>query len=424
MSSTNRMSDSANLDESTDQEDRSFIGHTPSQIDALANRLAPHYTDFRIADRILLTGHSHQAWPNVARQGVLEGYHAAAERVDKKWGLAFEKIEHLRNYLRSWYNDTNGYYCPGPNTHSLVCSWLSSLNLKKGAQIVTTADEFHSISRQLKRLQEEGIEVVSVPADSLDTLADRLISALSPKTSAVLTSHVFFKTSHIFKEIGALAEVASQRGIPMLIDDYHGTNIVPFSLAPAPLAECFLVTGGYKYLQWGEGNCFLRFPKSCRLRPLMTGWFASYSSLANPPEKIIYDEGDWRFASATFDPTSAFRGSHVANFFTEQHLTPSTLRQQSLGQIGFLRNAFLNLDFPKETIDLAHPLPPEQNGGFLSLRSPHAGRLEEILFEKGVFTDSRGDILRLGPAPYIGTGQLKQAIEILGEALASTAKNL
>ena len=49
------------------------------------NALAPHYSRFRVADRLLLTGHSHQAWPDVARQAQLEAYDDAAELVDGKW---------------------------------------------------------------------------------------------------------------------------------------------------------------------------------------------------------------------------------------------------------------------------------------------------------------------------------------------------
>ena len=40
-----------------------------------------------------------------------------------------------------------------------------------------------------------------------------------------------------------------------------------------------------------------------------------------------------------------------------------------------------------------------------------------------VFTDSRGSVLRLGPAPYLSNEQLDRAIEALGEVvhrLAST----
>ncbi|MEM7609394.1 MAG: kynureninase, partial [Myxococcota bacterium] len=47
--------------------------------------LRPFYGRFLDADRILLTGHSHQAWPDVAREGVLQAFDDAAAHVDDKW---------------------------------------------------------------------------------------------------------------------------------------------------------------------------------------------------------------------------------------------------------------------------------------------------------------------------------------------------
>ena len=46
------------------------------------NALAPHYSAFRVDERLLLTGHSHQAWPDVAREGQLEAFEDAARHVD------------------------------------------------------------------------------------------------------------------------------------------------------------------------------------------------------------------------------------------------------------------------------------------------------------------------------------------------------
>ena len=54
------------------------------------------------------------------------------------------------------------------------------------------------------------------------------------------------------------------------------SNVVPFSLRRAGLDDAFVVGGGYKYCQLGEGNCFLRFPADCELRPVVTGWFAEF----------------------------------------------------------------------------------------------------------------------------------------------------
>ena len=42
------------------------------------NALARHYGRFDVANRLLLTGHSHQAWPDVALHGQIEAFTDAA----------------------------------------------------------------------------------------------------------------------------------------------------------------------------------------------------------------------------------------------------------------------------------------------------------------------------------------------------------
>jgi len=58
--------------------------------------LARHYTRFDVAGRLLLTGHSHQAWPDVALEGQLEAFEDAARLADKKWERAFARAERVR----------------------------------------------------------------------------------------------------------------------------------------------------------------------------------------------------------------------------------------------------------------------------------------------------------------------------------------
>jgi len=36
----------------------------PASLYASPNAIARHYSQFRVAERLLLTGHSHQAWPD------------------------------------------------------------------------------------------------------------------------------------------------------------------------------------------------------------------------------------------------------------------------------------------------------------------------------------------------------------------------
>ena len=386
-----------------------------SEIDQLAKQLIPHYSRFKVSERLLFTGHSHQAWPDVAFEGMEEYFRVSAERIDDKWGKAFEKTEVLRGYLREYYDDPDGLYCREESTHILLVSLLSSFDLKDKPKLITTDGEFHSMYRQLKRLEEEGIEVVRVPVDPDNTFGDRIIEEIDINTSAILLSRVYFETSLVNQHLSDIAAAARVQGIPVIIDDYHGTNVVPLSITDEGLDDCFFLIGGYKYLQWGEANCFLRFPKDCDLRPVITGWFASFSTLEHPRSNtpVQYDDSDQRFASATYDPTSQFRAAKVVEFFREQDLSPQVLRDQYEAQIGLLRSYFIQKDFDPEIIKLTHNEHLSRNGGFLSLTSPKAREIRADLLSRGIFTDARNQILRLGPAPYTTESQIEQIIEEL-----------
>lgn len=390
-----------------------------SEIDQLANRLIPHYSAFNVSERLLFTGHSHQAWPDIAREGQTEYFDVCAREVDKKWDKAFEKTEILRNYLREYYDDPDGLYCREESTHFLMVSLLSSFDLKSKPKIITTDGEFHSMFRQLQRLKEEGIQVVSVPTAPDEDFAQRIIEEIDVNTSAIMLSRVYFETSLINSHLSEIAAAARVQGIPVIIDDYHGTNVVPLSIREEGLEDCFVFIGGYKYLQWGEANCFLRFPKDCELRPVITGWFASFSTLDHPRnnDPVQYDSSDQRFASATYDPSSQFRAAKVVEFFREQGLTPEVLRNQYETQVGMLRSLFLEKDFDPKHIRLTHNEPLSSNGGFLSLTSPYARDLRADLLSRGIFTDARNQILRFGPAPYTTESQIRAAIEELDSSL-------
>jgi kynureninase len=385
------------------------------EFDKLAQALQPHYSHFNVANRLLFTGHSHQAWPDVAFTGIQEYMRVVAERVDTKWETAFEKTEILRNYLRNYYDDPDGLYCREQNTHILLVSWLSSLGLKKKPKIITTSGEFHSMRRQLKRLIEEEVDVVEISHQSDEMLLDSIKNELDSSTAAVMISRVYFETAEINTKIADIARQCRKSNVPLLIDDYHGTNVVPLSIRDEGLEDCFILIGGYKYLQWGEANCFLRFPKNCDLRPVITGWFAAFESLDKPQNDgpVDFDDGDQRFATATYDPVSQFRAAEVVNFFKTQGLTPGVLRNQYQNQVRYLTGLFDEHNFPGSGIERSHSRSPEETGGFLSLKTPHARILRSNLLEKGIFTDARDQILRLGPAPYTTQKQCQEVIKAL-----------
>jgi kynureninase len=197
--------------------------------------------------------------------------------------------------------------------------------------------------------------------------------------------------------VPGLGELASAVDAELLVDVYHA-----FGVMRVPLPETvWVVGGGYKYLQLGEGNCFLRLPPQAdELRPAFTGWYSEFAELAaeKRPGAVEYPKGGMRFAGATYDPTSHYRAARVFDFFAEQGLTPNALRESYLRQTQLLAEA---LDVPGDR---------EDYGGFLALEVANAEDVSRRLARDGVMTDSRGDYLRLGPAPYLADAQLEAAV--------------
>src|SRR5262249_49359252 len=119
---------------------------------------------------------------------------------------------------------------------------------------------------------------------------------------------------------------------------------------------------------------------------------------------------------ATYDPSSHYRAAAVFDFHLDQGLTPPRLRTISRHQVGRLQRTFEALDVDPG-VARVEPMPDERRGGFLAIRSPRAGALSQALRSRGVLTDFRGDVLRLGPAPYLDDIQIGDAVAALGEVL-------
>ena len=380
------------------------------------NALAADYSSFRVADRLLLTGHSHQAWPDVAREGQLEAFEDAARHVDEKWDRAFAKAESVRDGFRRLLGEATAEIALAQNTHELVTRFLSALDLRRRPRLITSDGEFHTLRRQLARLDEAGLEVVRLDARPVETLAERMAAALDERTSAVLVSAVLFETAHIVPRLDELARACAASGAELLVDAYHALGALPFDVAGQGLESAWIVGGGYKYLQLGEGNCFLRLPPQAEaMRPVLTGWFAEFDQLAAERDDttVGYASGGGRFAGSTYDPTSHYRAARVFAFFDERGLSPELLRASYLHQTALLAERFDGLRAPEQLLTRDRSAPLDDFGGFLAVESPQAAAIARRLANDGVSVDARGRYFRLGPAPYVSDAQLEAAMDRL-----------
>ena len=235
----------------------------------------------------------------------------AALHVDEKWERAFEQAERVRDGFRALLGEPGGELALAASTHDLVLRFLSALDLRARPRLVTTDGEFHTLRRQLARLAEAGLDVVRVPARPVETLAERLAAAADDRDGRGA-------------RLGGAVRGRAHRAGPRRALPTPARRAAP-SCSSTPTtrsarcrsrrrASAWVVGGGYKYLQLGEGNCFLRLPEHAYgLRPAITGWYAEFGELAAAPRpgQVAYPRGAAAFAGSTYDPTSHYRAARV-----------------------------------------------------------------------------------------------------------------
>jgi selenocysteine lyase/cysteine desulfurase len=391
------------------------MGGSDEALDLAAFRAA--YGRFLAGGRVLLTGHSHQAWPDVAREAMDVAFDEAARCVDDKWSESiFPRIDAVgRGILARLGFDPGDAIAFGKSTHELVTRLLTCFPAPRAPVVVTTSAEFHSIYRQLHRLAEEGFRVTWIDAADRATLADRMLEAIQPGTSVVAISAVLFEDAFIVPRIGEIAQRAVEVGAIPLVDAYHAFNTVPIDWGSTK-ESLFVTAGGYKYAAFGEGICFLRIPSGTTLRPVDTGWFADFAGLEGERSSSVgYGPGGARFSGATFDATPFYRAHAVLAHWERFGLDVPALRAISLRQtqriIARLDEAGLGERVVSSRVD-------ERRGPFVSVRVPHAHDVVLRLRGRGVFTDSRGDLLRLGPAPYLTDDEIDTGTSAAAEEIA------
>lgn len=389
-----------------------------AEVDDLAQRIRTHYSRFLTgrSEQCLLTGHSHQAWPDISREGQLACWDDAASLADEKWGKIFGEIlpEFQALVAGRLGSERPGDLALAPNTHELVYRLASCFPAQ--AKVVTTDGEFHSLRRQLCRLEEEGLHVHRTPvhSDGGEDFATRFCAALeAQRPDWAALSLVMFGTAQVVVELPKILQKAADLAIPVLVDAYHGFNVLQMDVQQWP-GTTFVVGGGYKYAQMGEGACWMLLPADAtKFRPRTTGWFADFEHLEDAQSQVSYSQGGLRFFGATFDPSGIYRGLWTLRWMDQMKLSTEVLRRQSLLATGLLIERFDDLELKNHGLRLATPRADAERAGFISIETPNAKALQLKLREAGVHTDARGHLLRFGPGPYTLAKEIDAAMETL-----------
>jgi len=387
--------------------------------------LKPHYQRFLKGHEgwIHLAAHSHHFWPDVSREAHLRYWDDCSVLSDRKWEKIFsDVIPESQKIIAEILNlKDSEQIIFAPNTHELATRVLSTFLGRKSLRVLTTTGEFHSWSRQLRRLEElPGVEVIRIEADLLRTDRDQFLSQLK----TILEEGVdLFYISQVFFDSGSalsIPELTKLQGSAgpeclVLIDGYHGFCALPTDLEGLE-GKVFYLAGGYKYAQAGEGACFMVIPKK-PMRPAYTGWFAQMGSLAQKGSELVgYPAGADAFWGSTQDLSGLYRFNAVWAHLKALGWGVEKIHQKIQG----LQAKFI-ADFPQEILKSWKLEPLFENtlqnqGHFLTFRLPDADKAKEFhdfLKSRKILVDYRGDRVRFGFGTYLDEEDVLSALDLI-----------
>lgn len=368
-----------------------------------------------------VAAHSHHPWPDVTREAQLAYWEDSVRLTNEKWEKIFgEVVPEAQRHIARWI----GWPAPqriafAPNTHEFVTRLYSCLDWSRPVRVLTTANEFTSFARQTRRLEETGRVLVSrIPVEPFGTFAERFRDALTLGYDLVFLSHVFYDSGFLVEDLESLLADTPEHTI-VAVDGYHAVGAVPVDVSGLA-KRIFYLGGGYKYLQAGEGACYMALPENAdALRPVLTGWFADVRALAgDDEEKVAYGPDAMRFWGATFDASALYRLNAVMRLYAARGVDGFAIREHVVR----LMERFLErLDATSpELMRVGTLVPPigVPRGNFVAFEPERATEVEWRLLARRILVDRRGNRVRFGFGVYHDLEFVDRLVERMMEAFA------
>ena len=355
-------------------------------------------------DRLHFAAHSHHLWPDASFDGHQQCWLDAAAMADRKWDKVMDEVwPEAQGHVAAELAVPADRIVFSSNTHDFLIRLFAAAPRRAGGplRILTSDGEFHSARRQLARLEEEGLALVTrIAAEPFDSFSDRFLEAAqSGAQDLILVSQVLFGSGRICECSEALAALADPTGPWVAIDGYHAFMALENPFLETTAQSAFYLGGGYKYAMAGEGMAFLHCPPGFGPRPPVTGWFAEFGDLTAPPGSSVgYTRDAMRFMGATFDASALYRFNAIQRMLRDEGLTTAAI---SAHVAGLQQSLLAALDGTAlGATELLNPLDGRPHARFLAFRSPKAPAWNAELMARNCITDVRGDVLRIGLALY------------------------
>lgn len=259
-------------------------------------------------------------------------------------------------------------------------------------QVLLARSEFPTDCHVWLAQERRGAEVVWVEGErSADE--DAYLEALSDRTAVVSASRVSYLDGAVL-DATRLAAACRDAGAWCVLDDYHGSGVVPIDVHEVGCDA--LVGGPLKYLLGGPGVAFLfvRRDRVPDLEPLVTGWFSQSEFFAFDNSRLDWPDTAQRFALGTPSPPAVFAAAAGLDLIDEVGVDRIAER------IGVL-TAYTIDRADDEGYPVRTPRDPRRRGGMVAIGVEDSEAvLQTLLREERVIVDERHGALRVCPHVY------------------------
>ncbi len=229
--------------------------------------------------------------------------------------------------------------------------------LRPGDRVVTSTMEHNAVVRPLRALQERGVAVVKVAADSRGYVDPADVRrACAEKTRMVVLSHCSNVTGTLqpIEEIGPWLR---KQGILFLVDAAQSAGL--FTIDVEAIGVDLLAVPGHKGLLGPQGTGFLYVREGLAPRPLIYGGTGGNSSSEQPPEEMPE-----RLESGTLNTPGLAGLTAGIEFVSGEGI--ATVRAREAERLHQLIEGLGNIP----EVQLYGPLEPHLHGGALSFNLP------------------------------------------------------
>lgn len=323
---------------------------------------------------------------------------------------ALPRLQECRDKMADLYSADPDEFAVIPSVSAGLSSIATCLDLGARPKVVLSDMDFPTNHYVWLAQERRGakLEVVSSD-DRIRIEPDEYVAAIDEQTAIVNLNRVFFESSWIV-DVDPIVAAARDRGALVVVDDFHGSGIVPFDVHAAGID--FLVTGALKWLCGGQGIAFLYCRRDLiqEMTPLNVGWFGTKDPFDFDRSQLRLRDDARRFETGTYAVPQAFTASGGLDIILEVGVENIRARNQELTRmvVSEIDDAGLELLSPREET---------QRGGLVRVRIPGGRARAEAtlhqLFERDVVLDSRHDTFRISPHFFNDESDIERCFEEL-----------